>query len=127
MRIAGTEISEKKKLAIALTYIYGVGRVKAVQILNKAGIAPDKKSADLSTTEIGALRKLIEDDPLVDGSLNRVITMNIKRLRDIGCYRGTRHMKGLPVRGQRTKTNSRTRRGNVRHTMGSGKRKLEKK
>lgn len=127
MRIAGTEISEKKKLAIALTYIYGVGRVKAIHILDKAGISPDKKSADLSTTEVGALRKLIEDDPLVDGSLNRVITMNIKRLRDIGCYRGIRHMKGLPVRGQRTKTNSRTRRGNVRHTMGSGKRKMEKK
>ncbi|MEK7646800.1 MAG: 30S ribosomal protein S13 [Patescibacteria group bacterium] len=127
MRIAGTEIPEKKKLVIALTYVYGVGRAKAVNILEKAGISPEKKSVDLSTAEVGALRKLIEDDPLVDGSLNRVISMNIKRLRDIGCYRGTRHMKGLPVRGQRTKTNSRTRRGNVRHTMGSGKRKMEKK
>lgn len=127
MRIAGTEIPEKKKLAIALTYVYGVGRAKAVNILEKAGISPDKKSVDLSAAEVGALRKLIEDDPLVDGSLNRIISMNIKRLRDIGSYRGTRHMKGLPVRGQRTKTNSRTRRGNVRHTMGSGKRKMEKK
>jgi len=126
MRIAGTEIPEKKKIKTALTYIYGIGRIKAGQILNKSGVSPEKKPVELSLVEVGKLRKLIEDDPFVDGNLARITAANIKRLRDIGCYRGIRHQKGLPVRGQRTKTNARTRRG-ARKTMGSGRRKMEKK
>ncbi|MBI2627933.1 MAG: 30S ribosomal protein S13 [Candidatus Niyogibacteria bacterium] len=126
MRIAGTEIPEKKKLKIALTYIYGIGRNKADQILNKSGISSEKKAAELSSAEIGKLRKIVEEDPFVDGNLTRIVSTNIKRLRDIGCYRGIRHQKGLPVKGQRTKTNARTRRG-ARKTMGSGRRKVEKK
>lgn len=127
MRIAGTEIPNEKQLSIALTYIYGIGRTKAGKILTSAGINADKKASQLSADETNKLRAVIENDPLVDGSLQRTIILNIKRLKDIGSYRGTRHMRGLPVRGQRTKTNSRTRRGNVRKTMGSGKRKEEKK
>lgn len=126
MRIAGTEIPEKKKIKIALTYIYGIGRTKADQILDKSGISPEKKAAELSLAEISELRKIVENDPFVDGNLARIVATNIKRLREISCYRGTRHQKGLPVRGQRTKTNARTRRG-VRKTMGSGRRKAEKK
>ena len=126
MRIAGTEIPEKKKIKIALTYIYGIGRIKADQILAKSGVSSEKKTAELSSAEVNKLRKLIENDPLVDGSLARTVATNIKRLREIGCYRGTRHQKNLPVRGQRTKTNARTRRG-ARKTMGSGRRKVEKK
>ncbi|MEK7596222.1 MAG: 30S ribosomal protein S13 [Patescibacteria group bacterium] len=126
MRIAGTEVPEKKKIKTALTYIYGIGSAKADQILNKSGIPPEKKAAELSSAEINELRKIIENDPFVDGNLARITAMNIKRLREIGCYRGTRHQKNLPVRGQRTKTNARTRRG-VRKTMGSGRRKMEKK
>lgn len=127
MRIAGTEIPNEKKLSIALTYIYGIGRTKAVKILAQAGISADKKAAQLSGDDTNKLRALIENDALVDGSLQRTTVLNIKRLKDIGSYRGSRHARGLPVRGQRTKTNSRTRRGNVRKTMGSGKRKEEKK
>ncbi|MBI5742759.1 MAG: 30S ribosomal protein S13 [Candidatus Niyogibacteria bacterium] len=127
MRIAGTEIPNEKKLSIALTYIYGIGRTKAVKILEQAGISADKKAAQLSGDDTNKLRALIENDPLVDGSLQRTTVLNIKRLKDIGSYRGARHARSLPVRGQRTKTNSRTRRGNVRKTMGSGKRKEEKK
>lgn len=127
MRIAGTEIPNEKKLSIALTYIYGIGRTKAAKILDQAGISVDKKAAQLSGDDTNKLRALIESDALVDGSLQRTTVLNIKRLKDIGSYRGSRHARGLPVRGQRTKTNSRTRRGNVRKTMGSGKRKEEKK
>ena len=127
MRIAGTEIPNEKKLNIALTYIYGIGRTKAVKILEQAKISGDKKAKDLSGDDTNKLRAIIENDSLVDGSLQRITVLNIKRLKDIGSYRGTRHMRGLPARGQRTKTNSRTRRGNVRKTMGSGKRKEAKK
>lgn len=127
MRIAGTEIPNEKKLNIALTYIYGIGRTKAGKILVQAGISADKKAAQLSGDDTNKLRAIIENDPLVDGSLQRTTVLNIKRLKDIGSYRGARHARNLPVRGQRTKTNSRTRRGNVRKTMGSGKRKEEKK
>src|SRR3989344_3098063 len=123
MRIAGTEIPNEKKLSIALTYIYGIGRTKAVKILEQAGIDVDKKAAQLSGDDTNKLRAIIENDPLVDGSLQRTTVLNIKRLKDIGSYRGSRHARSLPARGQRTKTNSRTRRGNVRKTMGSGKRK----
>jgi small subunit ribosomal protein S13 len=127
MRIAGTEIPNEKKLSIALTYIYGIGRTKAVKILEQTGISADKKAAQLSGDDTNKLRAIIENDPLVDGSLQRTTVLNIKRLKDIGSYRGSRHARSLPARGQRTKTNSRTRRGNVRKTMGSGKRKEAKK
>lgn len=127
MRIAGTNIPDQKRLEIALTYIYGIGRFAALDILNRAQVAPSKLSKELKSEEIGRIREELEKKYKVEGELRRETMFNIKRLKDIGSYRGTRHLRGLPVRGQRTKTNSRTRRGNVRKTMGSGKRKLEKK
>jgi small subunit ribosomal protein S13 len=126
-RIAGINIPDKKRIEIALTYIYGVGRPLSLKILKQAGIDPDIRTEKLTEVQIGKLRELIEGKKLkIEGDLRRDIMMNIKRLKEIGCYRGSRHIKGLPVRGQQTKTNSRTRRGNVRRTMSSGKRKLEK-
>lgn len=127
MRIAGTNIPDNKRLEIALTYIYGIGRTSAARILDKAGVPPEKHSKDLKGEEINRLREELEKNYKVEGELRREIILHIKRLRDIGSYRGMRHSRGLPARGQRTKTNSRTRRGNVRKTMGSGKRKLDKK
>lgn len=125
MRIAGTEIPDNKRLEISLSYIFGIGRPLAQKILTAAKITFDKKAKDLTEVEANEIRKLV-DSYRVEGELRREIVANIKRLKEIKCYRGTRHMKSLPVRGQRTKTNSRTTRGNVRRTMGSGKRKLEK-
>ena len=127
MRIAGTNIPDAKRLEIALTYIYGIGQASASKILEKANVSPDKHPKDLKGEEINRLREELEKNYKVEGELRREVMFNIKRLRDIGSYRGARHARGLPVRGQRTKTNSRTRRGNVRKTMGSGKRKMEKK
>ena len=127
MRIAGINIPDEKRLEIALTYIYGIGRTSAARILDKTNIARGKYPKDLKGEEINRLRGELEKSYKVEGELRREILLNIKRLRDIGSYRGSRHQRGLPVRGQRTKTNSRTRRGNVRKTMGSGKRKMEKK
>jgi small subunit ribosomal protein S13 len=127
LRIAGISVPEKKRIEIALTYIYGIGKSSSIKILKQAGISPDIRTEKLTEAQIGKLRELIEGKKLkIEGDLRRDIMMNIKRLKEIGCYRGSRHIKGLPVRGQQTKTNSRTRRGNVRRTMGSGKRKLEK-
>ena len=127
MRIAGTNIPDNKRMEIALTYIYGVGRALALKILNESNIAIGKHPKDLNGHEINSLREILEKRYKVEGDLRRELMMNIKRLRDIGSYRGSRHARGLPSRGQRTKTNSSTRRGNVRKTMGSGKRKMEKK
>ena len=127
MRIAGANVPDSKRLEVALTYIYGIGRTSAVRILDKANLSRDKYPKDLKGEEINRLRVELEKNYKVEGELRREILLNIKRLRDIGSYRGIRHARGLPVRGQRTKTNSRTRRGNVRKTMGSGKRKMEKK
>ncbi|OGF82505.1 30S ribosomal protein S13 [Candidatus Giovannonibacteria bacterium RIFCSPLOWO2_01_FULL_46_13] len=127
MRIAGTNIPDNKRLDIALTYIFGIGRTSAVKILGKAGVPLGKNPKDLKGEEINRLREELEKNYKVEGELRREVMFHIKRLRDIGSYRGSRHQRGLPSRGQRTKTNSRTRRGNVRKTMGSGKRKLEKK
>ena len=127
MRIAGANVPDNKRLEVALTYIYGIGRTSAARILDKANLSPDKHPKDLKGEEINRLRVELEKSYKVEGELRREILLNIKRLRDIGSYRGIRHARGLPVRGQRTKTNSRTRRGNVRKTMGSGKRKMEKK
>jgi small subunit ribosomal protein S13 len=110
-RISGVDIPNNKRSEIALTYIYGVGRVSAQAILKKAGIDPAKKAGELSDEEIGKLRRVIESGYQVEGDLRVQTSINIKRLVDIGCYRGLRHRKGLPVRGQRTKTNARTRKG----------------
>jgi small subunit ribosomal protein S13 len=110
-RISGVDIPNNKRSEIALTYIYGIGRVSASAILKKAGIDPAKKAGDLSDDEIGKLRRVIESGYQVEGDLRAQTSINIKRLVDIGCYRGLRHRKGLPVRGQRTKTNARTRKG----------------
>ncbi|KKT29603.1 30S ribosomal protein S13 [Candidatus Giovannonibacteria bacterium RIFCSPLOWO2_12_FULL_44_25] len=127
VRIAGVNIPDNKKIPVALSYIYGVGQPLALKILMSAKVDPKRRAKDLSSQEVGRLRDIIEKDHKVEGELRREIILNIKRLKDIKSYRGLRHARGLPTRGQRTKTNSRTRRGNVRKTMMSGKRKLEKK
>lgn len=125
MRIAGVTIPDDKRLEIALTAVYGVGRPRAKETLSSLGIEHGKRAKDLSSKEEASLREIIEKFT-IEGELRRQISANIRRLRDIKAYRGTRHTKRLPARGQRTKTNSRTVRGNVRKTMTSGKRKLEK-
>ncbi len=118
MRIAGITLPASKRLEIALTSIYGVGRSRAQKILRELKIDAGKKTTDLKTDEENRLRQAVEKFK-IEGELKREISANIKRLKDIKAYRGLRHSRGLPVRGQRTKTNSRTRRGNVRKTMGS--------
>lgn len=125
MRIAGITIPEEKRLEIGLTSIYGVGRPRAEATLRALGIDVGKRPKDLSPKEETVLREAIEKFPL-EGELRREISSNIRRLKDIKSYRGSRHAKHLPARGQGTKTNSRTVRGNVRKTMTSGRRKLEK-
>lgn len=120
-RIAGVNIPDNKKIGFALPYIYGIGHSLARKILNQAQVDGDKRTNTLSTEEINRLRQIIEKEYKVEGELRRAIMFNIKRLKDVGAYRGVRHAKHLPVRGQRTKTNSRTVRGNVRRTAGSGK------
>lgn len=125
MRIAGITIPDTKRLEFGLTAIYGIGRSRALSILKEAKIDPSRKAGDLKSEEETEIRRLIEQFK-IEGDLKREVSANIKRLKDIGSYRGSRHAKRLPARGQRTKTNSRTVRGNVRKTMGSGRRKLEK-
>ncbi len=125
MRIAGVTVPDTKQLAFALPLIYGIGRTRAKQILVKAGVPFEKMAKDLTSDEEQKVRSLAEGYT-IEGELRREIGQNIKRLKDIKSWRGNRHERGLPVRGQRTKTNSRTRRGNVRKTMGSGRRTLEK-
>lgn len=120
-RIAGINIPENKQIRIALTYIYGIGLPLADKILKQVKIDPYVRSSDLNSEEINKLRDIIEKEYKIEGDLRRDIIVSVKRLRDIGCWRGMRHIKGLPVRGQRTKTNNRTVRGNVRKTVGSGK------
>ncbi|MBX3457136.1 MAG: 30S ribosomal protein S13 [Candidatus Paracaedibacteraceae bacterium] len=110
-RIAGVNIPTQKRVIIALTYIYGIGQVKAKEIVAKLGVDESKRVNELSDQEILRIREIIDADYLVEGDLRREISMNIKRLMDLGCYRGLRHRKGLPVRGQRTHTNARTRKG----------------
>lgn len=126
MRIAGITIPENKRMEIALTAIYGIGRNLAHDILDEAKIPYGKKASEVSADEEAKIRKAVESHK-IEGDLKREIGANIKRLKDIKSYRGNRHMRSLPTKGQRTKSNSRTVRGNVRKTMGSGKRKLEKK
>ena len=126
MRILGITIPNEKRLDIGLTALYGIGISRARKILDQVKIEHNRKSKDLTADEENQIRKVVEELK-IEGNLKREISANIKRLRDIKAYRGTRHMRGLPSRGQRTKTNSRTRRGNVRKTMGSGKKTVDKK
>lgn len=125
-RIAGVTLPAQKRIEIGLTYIYGIGRSTAKKILAETGVSADVRVKDLTEVQANKLREAVEKRHKVEGELRREVLANIKRLKEIGSYRGSRHIKNLPVRGQRTKTNSRTVRGNVRRTMGSGKRKLEK-
>ncbi len=120
-RIAGVNIPENKRIVIALTYIYGIGNALSKKILEEVKIDGNKKAQDLSPKEVNDLRELIEKNYKIEGDLRRQVMINVKRLKDIGAWRGLRHIKKLPVRGQRTKTNTRTVRGNVRKTMGSGR------
>ena len=124
-RIAGVDLPNEKRVEIALTYIFGIGRSRARMILDATGVNPSIRVKDLSDEDTAKLRQEIETKYRVEGALHTEIQMNIKRLMDIGCYRGLRHRRGLPARGQRTKTNARTRKGPKR-TAGSGKRKLTK-
>jgi len=124
-RIAGVNLPENKRVAVALTYVYGIGHPKAKMLLSKLKLE-NVRVKDLTEAQVNALRNEIEKGEKVEGDLRREVLGNIKRLKDIKCYNGIRHIRHLPVHGQRTKTNCRTVRGNVRRTMGSGKRKLEK-
>lgn len=110
-RISGVDLPREKRVEIGLTYIYGIGRAKSNEILAKAKVNPDTRVRDLTDEEVGKIRDVIEESATVEGDLRREIALNIKRLQEIGCYRGIRHRKGLPVRGQKTKTNARTRKG----------------
>jgi len=120
-RIAGVDLPKGKRIEIALTYIYGIGRASAQRILSEAGIDWDTKSDDLNGEQVTAIRKIIDESYKVEGDLKRDVSLNIKRLMELGCYRGLRHRKGLPVRGQRTKTNARIRKGPRRAIMGKRK------
>lgn len=126
MRIQGITIPDDKQLEFALTAIYGIGRARAKSILSKIGIDSTKKATDLSSDDENKIREVIEKIK-IEGELKREVSSNIKRMKDIGSYKGSRHNKKLPARGQRTKTNSRTVRGNVRKTMGSGRKSVDKK
>ncbi len=126
-RIAGINIPDNKRIEVALTYIFGIGLSLSREILAQAEIDPNARTNKLSNEEINALREVVEKKYKVEGDLRRERTMNVKRLKDIGCYRGVRHNRGLPARGQQTKTNSRTVRGNVRRTAGSGRKKAAEK
>ena len=110
-RIAGVDLPREKRIEIGLTYVYGIGRVSATKILAEAGVNPDTRVRDLTDDEVKAISEVIDATMTVEGDLKREIALNIKRLQEIGCYRGIRHRKGLPVRGQKTKTNARTRKG----------------
>ena len=118
-RIAGVDLPREKRLEVALTYIYGIGRSASQKILSEANVSPDIRVKNLTEDEVNRLRRVIEGQFRVEGDLRRDGTINIKRLIDIGCYRGMRHRRGLPVRGQRTHTNARTRKGPRRRTVGA--------
>lgn len=110
-RIAGVDLPREKRVEIGLTYIFGIGRTKSLEVIGKAGVSPDTRIKDLTDDEVNKLREIIDRECQVEGDLRREVALNIKRLADIGCYRGRRHKSGLPVRGQKTKTNARTRKG----------------
>jgi small subunit ribosomal protein S13 len=126
-RIAGINIPNEKRIEAALPYIYGVGLSLSKKILAAAKVDPNKRTKDLTEAELNRIREFIEKSFKVEGELRQQVLINIKRLKEIGSYRGIRHIRGLPVRGQRTKTNSRTRRGNVRKTAGSGRKNASEK
>ncbi len=119
-RIAGVDLPNEKRVEIALTYIYGIGLTTSQRILKKAGVDPDIRARDLSDDQVSKIREIMDETTLVEGDLRRETALNIKRLTEIGCYRGLRHKRSLPVRGQRTKTNARTRKG-PRKTMANKK------
>lgn len=121
-RVLGVHIPDEKKIEIALTYVYGIGRTLSKEILKQANIPLDKKAKDLTQDELNKIKEVVETNYLVEGDLKRDIMMNVKRLKDINTWRGQRHSKKLPVRGQTTRVNSRTVRGNKRTTVGSGRR-----
>ncbi|MDR3643108.1 MAG: 30S ribosomal protein S13 [Candidatus Doudnabacteria bacterium] len=126
-RIAGVNLPNEKRIEAALPYIYGVGLSLSKKILAATNVSPDKRTKDLSEPELNRIREYIEKGFKVEGELRQQVLLNIKRLKETGAYRGIRHIRGLPVRGQRTKTNSRTRRGNVRKTAGSGRKNASEK
>jgi len=124
-RIAGVDIPRNKKVGISITYIYGIGRSNGSDILRKANVNPEARVRDLTEDEVGRIREVVDREYRVEGDLRREVQLNIKRLMDIGCYRGLRHRRGMPVRGQRTRTNARTRRGRKGQSIGS-KKKVKK-
>ena len=124
-RIAGVDIPRNKKVGISITYIYGIGRSNGSAILRKANVNPEARVRDLTEEEVGRIREVVDREYRVEGDLRREVQLNIKRLMDIGCYRGLRHRRGMPVRGQRTRTNARTRRGRKCQAIGN-KKKLKK-
>jgi len=125
-RIAGVDLPAKKRAAVGLTYIYGIGRTRAASILHRAGVHADKKVADLSEEEVSRIRTIIEDEGVVEGDLRKEVSLNLKRLIEMGSYRGLRHRRGLPVRGQRSHTNARTRKGPRRGTVANKKKSASK-
>ncbi len=126
-RLAGVNIPNEKRIEAALPYIYGIGWTLSKKILEATKVDPNKRTKDLTEAELARLRDFIEKNYKIEGALRQQVLLNIKRLKEINSYRGIRHMRGLPVRGQRTKTNSRTRHGNVRRTAGSGRKKSAEK
>jgi small subunit ribosomal protein S13 len=126
-RIAGVDIPRNKRVEVSLTYIYGIGRRTSQNLLAKADINPDRRVQELSEAEVTRLRQLIDQEQMVEGDLRREVNMNIKRLTEIGCYRGLRHRRHVPVRGQRTRTNARTRKGPKKTVAGRGRRRGAKK
>jgi len=127
MRLLGINIPDNKRVEVALTYIFGIGLARAQAILAATGISPDKRAKDLSAAELNLIKEFVDKQYKIEGELRSLIKQNISLLKELQAYRGLRHMRHLPARGQRTRTNSRTTRGNVRRTAGSGKRKVELK
>ena len=127
VRIAGVDLPRNKRIEVGLTYIYGIGRKTSNDILRKAGVDPDKRDTELTESEVSAIRDIIDREYIVEGDLRREVQMNIKRLIEIGSYRGLRHRRYLPVRGQRTRTNARTKRGPRKTVPGRGRRRGAKK
>ena len=126
-RIAGVDLPRNKRIEIGLTYIYGIGRKASGEILEKAGVDPSKRDTDLTEAELASIRDVVDREYIVEGDLRREVQMNIKRLIEIGSYRGLRHRRNLPVRGQRTRTNARTKRGPKKTVPGRGRRRGSKK
>ena len=126
-RVAGVDLPKNKRIETALTYIFGIGLSSAKKILERTGVDPDKRVKDLSHDEVSKIREVIDHEYKVEGELRKEVAMNIKRLIDVGCYRGMRHIQGLPVRGQRTRTNARSRKGLKKTVAGRGKKKGAKK